>query len=231
MPRPIPLEQVVDVVVSYVVRRQIQRRPTTLRQVSKRVGLGVPTVKAQLEKAGVQYVLIPYGEKEWVTSGIEILITSMSERLAERNFFTVQQVEQSYRDFIGDVELLPLEEEEEGDDEDFDPVENMDPYYPYRIDTKQYQALKHELIDYQTLIREARERGYSGSAIMRSVGGDRMRYALPGPLWRPYVYRNKRYYLREVLNHLNQSYKNYKLSHTAEKKRYRRRKNLEKALA
>lgn len=232
MPKSVPMEQVIDVVVLYIVKRQLQGRPTTLRQVSKRVGLGAPTIKAQLEKYSVKYVLIPYGEKEWVTSSTEIAIQSMPSRLAERNGLTIEQVEQSYVDILDSVELEPLESEveEEEDVEELDPVTNMDPYYPYRIDTNQYQALKHELIDYRGLIREARKRGYSGSAIMRAVGGDRMRYALPGPLWRPYVYRNKRYYLREVLNHLNQCYRTYKLEKTGEKKRYRRKKNLETAV-
>lgn len=226
MPKSIPMEQVIDVVVSYVVKRQVQGRPTTLRQLSKRVGLGAPTIKGILEKHLVQYVLIPYGKKDWVTSGIEIAITAMPDMLAERNHFTVQQVEESYQRFLGDMKLEPVEEEEYEDEEgEIDPVTNMDPYAPYRINTEQYQTLKHELIPYLELIREARKRGFSGSAVMRATGGDRMRYELPGPLWRPYVYRNKRFYLREVLNHLNQSYKTYKLSGTADLKRYNKRKS------
>lgn len=226
MPKPIPMEQVIDVVVSYVVKRQLQGRPTTLRQVSKRVGLGTSTIKGQLEYYLVQYVLIPYGEKDWVTSSIEIAIASMPDLLAERNNFTVQQIEESYNRFLGGVKLELMEEEgEEEDEEEIDPVTNMDPYYPYRINTQQYQALKNELIAYQELVREAKERGYSGSAIMRSVGGDRMRYIILGPLWRPYVYRNKRFYLREILNHLNQSYKSYSVEGTADLKRWRRRKS------
>lgn len=224
MAKIVPMEHVIDVALSYIVKRQIQGRPTTLRQVSKRVGLGVSTVKGQFEKYAVQYVLIPFEEDNWTSSAIEVAVSSMPEKLAERNRFTVQQVEESYKNFMGDIELWPLEEGEEGEweDRELGAITNMDPYYPYRIDTQQFQALKHELITFPELIEEGKKRGYSGAAIIRSVGGHKMVYALPGPLWRPYVYRNKRYYLKEVLNHLNQSYITYRSAVTAGKKRHRR---------
>jgi hypothetical protein len=221
MPKAIPMEQVIDVVVFYLAKRQIQGRPTTLRQLSKRVGLGAPTVKAELEKHMVQYILIPYGDRIWVTSSIEIVLVTMPEKLAARNGFKLEDIEASYNRYFGEEELEPLDDE--GEVEDIDPVTNMDPYAPYRITTRQYQALKHELISFPELIREGQKRGYAGRAIERATGGNRMRYALPGPLWRPYVYRNHRYYMREVLNYLHQAFATYKLPGTADLKSYRRR--------
>lgn len=232
----IPLEFVIDVEVFYIVKRQLQGRPTTLRQVCKRVGLGAPMVKGILEKNRVQYILIAYGEKDWVTSGIEIAIKSLPENIAIRNGYTTQQIEDAYEKYFGDYVLEKVEEtvpidpgtifKRGGPKEEEDPVLAADPYAYYRIDTPQFQVLKHELIAYSDLIKEAMDRGYSGSAIRRATGGHRLIYELAGPLWKPYMYKNKRYYLREVLNHLNQSYKTYKFPKTGTLKMNNRKKKL-----
>lgn len=223
MPTIIPMERIIDVVVAYIVKRQMQGRPTTLRQMSRRVGIGVSAIKGLLEKNLVQYILIPYGEKEWVTSSIEIVIQSVPPMLALRNHFTTEEVEESYQRFMGDMEIELLDPEPMEADERINPVDNMDPYASYRIDTRQYQAIKHELISHKKLIREGIKRGFPGRAIDRATGGNRMRYIPAGALWRPYMYRNNRYYLREVLNHLYQVFNMYKRQSTAELKKYRKR--------
>lgn len=222
MPHPIKHSDVIDTAVSFVARRQIQGRPTTMRQLAKRVGLGASVIKSVFEEHGIQYVLIPYGEGKWAQSSIEIALMTLPEKVALRNGYTVKDVEDSYEKIFNSVQPEPLEPDEEGVFATIDPVLNMDPYGPYRIGTKEYQTLKHELIDFRTLVEEGKKKGYPYRAIQRATGGDRMRYKLPSPIWRPYVYKKKRFYLREVLNHLNQVYKTYKRSSTADLKRVNR---------
>ena len=224
MPKPIPLSDVLDVTVAYVIRRQLQGRPTTLRQLSKRIGLGVPTIRGIMEKHQVDYVLIPHNDS-WAASSTEIAIRTMPEAIAARSNLTQIQVEVSYRKIFGDEEPEPLEEEEVTVSEE-DPimaaVSNVDPYYAYRIDINQYNRMRGELFDYGTLIKEVKKRGYSGAAVLRAVGGDRMKYELVSPVWRPYVYRNRRFYHKDVLQHLNDLFKTYKKAKTAKKKKFLR---------
>lgn len=220
MPHPIPMEDVIDVLIIYLAKRQMQGRPTTLRQMSKRIGLGAPVLKAELEKNAVQYILIPHGERDWVTSSTEIAIVSLPEKLASRNGLSLEKIEESFQKYFGKHGLEPIDLDDQltvGDR-----VLDMDPYAPYRITTDQYRALKSQLISYPQLIQEARERGYSGRAVERAVGGNRLRYGLASELWRPYVFRNHRYYLREVLNYLAESYTTYLMDSTAEKKKNQR---------
>lgn len=229
MPKPIPLGEVLDVTVSYLIRRQLQGRPTTLRQMSKRIGLGVPTIRGILEKNQVVYYLISHSEDSWSASSTEIAIRTMPEELARRNNLTQHQIEESYRKIFGDEEPQPIKRNRRGDnlrkppeDPIMEAVNNADPYYQYRIDGEEFKRLKDKLLDYHTLIKEVRKRGYPGSAALRAVGGDRMKYELASPVWRPYVYRNRRFYHKDVLNHLNDLYKTYKKAKTGRKKKFLR---------
>lgn len=228
MPRPILFSDVIDIAVSYVAKRQLQGRPTTMRQLAKRIGLGSSTIKGVLEQHGVQYVLIPYDDKHWSQSNIEIVLSTLPENIAVRNGFSVEEIEKSFERLF-EEEPEPVEQEEDGIEADIetDPVLNLDPYAPYRITSAQYQALRNELIDFPTLVEEGKKRGYPYRAIFRAVGGDRMRYKLPSAVWRPYFYKKKRYYLKEVLNHLNEVYLTYKNDNTADLKRYRRKRAVE----
>lgn len=225
MPTPIPIGEVLDVTVAYLIRRQLQGRPTTLRQLSKRIGLGVPTIRGLLEKSQVEYILISHNETKWSASATEIAIKSMPENIARRSHLTKSQVEESYEKIFGEEELTPVVKEvklPKKEDPVLAAVVNVDPYYEYRITADEYRRLKDDLFDYKTLIKEVRKRGYPGAAVLRAVGGDRMRYELVTPVWRPYVYRNRRYYHKEVLKHLNDLYRTYKKAKTGRKKKFLR---------
>lgn len=226
MPNPVAIGEVLDVALTYILRRQFQGRPTTVRQVSKRIGLGISTVKTLFEQYNVVYVLFSQDE-EWSSTAVEIAIRSMPEYLAERNGFTLSDIETSFNRLFGEGGAEKLEEDsllfqvEPLRTEEalvLSEIHEMDPYHAYRIDTNQFKVMKPHLISLEDLKAEAKRKGYPTSAIMRAVGGDRMRYGLVSPVWRPYVYRNIRYYLKDVLNHLPEVFQTYKRPKTGQKK-------------
>lgn len=230
MPKPVALNEIVNVVLVYVVKRQRQGRPTTLRQVSKRVGVGAPTIQSLLDEAKVLYYVIAYGE-DYRKHKVEVAIRTLPEKVAIRAGLTVEMVEKSYRDVFGEGEPQIIQEIEPSENRGEEtPALGLkgevigDPYAPYRIGSDEYRKLEKRLITYEDLIRQGRERGAAGSAVMRAVGGDRMKYPLVSSLWRPYVYRNHRYYLKEVLKNLDEVYTTYKHPAYGEikKKRFKR---------
>lgn len=224
MPRWIPETQILVDAVRYLCARQLADRPTTLRQLSQRMGLGAPTLLGRFEKAYVHYVLIPYG-KGWGNGNIEILLQEIPDKLAEETGIENQELLSTYEKILKTREAEFLEKQEritvpeDSPGEELEPYEEMDPYAPYRIGLQEFRMLEHQLISYAELREIARERGYKSTAIMRATGGDRMRYKLPSMHWRPYVFRNKKYYLKEILRHLSESDRMYKNPLTALLKR------------
>lgn len=228
MPRPIPMEEVLDTAVVYILKRQVSGRPTTLRQLSKRVGLGVATTRGELDAGGVEYVLIAHDEETWAMSAMEIVIRSIPESLSAAVGFTLKEVENSFREIFGDSEPVPVDptvvEEEVSAT-----VSDSDPYYIYRITAAEYRKMKKDLISYPELKERAKKEGYSGSALLRAVGGNRLTEKFAHPRWRPYIYQGSRFYKREVLKHLSDlqlTYKDREVSKTKEKKRKMRASSL-----
>jgi len=224
-----------DSVLTYLIRRQMQGRPTTVRQVAKRVGLGHQIIKALMEKNKVDFVLIPIdsSRKSWTQNTIEVAIRDLPDLIAERNNFKAEEVRQSYIDIFGEPEPLPTVTKvgkkkaplAKARPDEVNP-QTYDPYYLYRITTEEYQTLKNDLITLDELLAEARRKKYPLRAVRRATGGDRMKYRLASPVWRPYVYRNKRFYLRDVLQKLHECYRTYQHAETAEKKWRQRREQI-----
>ena len=225
MPKSVGINEVAPVVLAYIIKRQQQGRPTSLRQVSKRVSLGMPTIRTCLDREKTLYYEIAYGG-HILSHEIEIAVRSISERMASAIGVSVAEVEESYRRIFGEGEpdivrtvespikvsnkpsLVTLKAEVVGD-----------PYAPFRIEREEYRRIKKNLISYASLIQEARLQGVPGSAVMRAVGGDRLRYSPVSPAWRPYIYRNHRYYARDVLKRLDEVFLTYKHRNYGERKR------------
>jgi hypothetical protein len=225
MPK-VPNEELIYTAVRYLGRRQLQGRPTTLRQLSKRMGIGGSRILGIFEQFYVIYTLIPYAERSFI-SQIEVLLKEVPELIAERSGVPKENLEQAYVRLLEEVEvekedLLTVYPHTLADEDMLNPVETVDALVYYRITEDQFQTMLPELISYEQLMKAAKKRGYRGSAIWRATGGDRMEYKLPGPLWRPYIFRKKRYYLKEVLNYLDQSDLTYKKPSTARLRREKR---------
>lgn len=225
MPR-VPKDELVYTAVMYLGKRQLQKRPTTLRQLSKRMGIGGPRILGIFEQHHVIYTLIPYAEKAFI-SQLEVLLKEIPEEIASRAGIPKEEVEASYSDLLAEAEVaeeefLTVTPHTLVNEDVLEPVEAIDPLVYYRIDEEQLNALMPELITYKELVAAAKKKGYRPSAIWRATGGDRMEFKLPGPLWRPYIFRKKRYYLKEVLNYLDQSDLTYKKRSTAELRRQER---------
>lgn len=225
MPK-VPDNEVIYTAVRYLGRRQLQGRPTTLRQLSKRIGLGGPRVLGIFEQFRVVYTLIPYAERSFI-SQIEVLLKEVPEPIAERAGVPKNSLEQSYVRLVEAVEineedLLTVTPHTLADEDMLEPTEAVDALVYYRITEDQLQTMLPELITYEQLMEYAKKKGYRGSAIWRATGGDHMQYKLPGPLWRPYIFRKKRYYLKELLNYLDESDLTYAKPSTARKRREQR---------
>jgi hypothetical protein len=227
MPHPIPLDRVVPTAVGYLARRQIARRPTTLRQLSKRMGLGSTTITGMFEThGGIVYHLVRHGNRTR-QGNIEIFLEKVPVELAESANISLEELESSFREHFRNGSPRPLPAAERINSgipgEPNRPlVDDIDPYHAYRIREDEFEVLRPELITMRELMAHARAQGYSYSAIVRAVGGDKMRFQLAGPTWRPYIFRNKRYYLRAVLANLAESDATYKYPSTAGRKRARR---------
>lgn len=231
-PKTLSYKDQLQTLLTYQVRRQLQGRPTTLRQLSKRMGLGAPYVQGLLERSSIQYSLISYVDTPKThLDNVEILLGSMPEKLAAEMGVDLEALAYSYNRVMRE-ETEPLERVEERKtptlpgEEVLEELDSVDPYARYRISEEQYAALRHQLISFQELMTEARMRGYKTTAIRKATGGSRMRYPLAGPLWRPYLVGKKRYYLRELLKNLDQSDKMY-LHQSVAKRRKAARKGKE----
>lgn len=224
MPNPIPLDRVVDTALIYVLKRQVQGRPTTVRQLSKRIGLGVSTIKGKLEEEEVDYVLIMQDEDSWSSSDLEIAIRAVPEKIAMRNNLTTEEIHDSYLAIFGNDDPVEKEAMTEVDREEA--INNSDPYYPYRITTAEYRKMKDKLIGYFDLVAYAKKHGYAGSAVWRAVGGDRLILEFATPMWRPYIYQGSRYYSKEVLKHLPDLLLTYKKDRTGKVKEQKRRRRV-----
>src|SRR5690606_17032795 len=180
----------------------------------KRMGLGGERLTGIFERERVQYVLIPYAGKR-LQGNIEILLSQLPEQLAIELGIDNVELQESFQKMFAKSQIkalepheaLPVPENSPGDE--LSPEETMDPYAFYRINDRQFVSLQDQLITFDELVRVAKKKGYTYRAIYRATGGPKMRYILPSQLWRPYVYRKKRYFLKEVLHYLHESDKTY----------------------
>lgn len=196
----------------YLTKRQLQGRPTTLRRLGKRMGISASQVLDGLESKGLRYVLLAHeelgGRKKRGTTNTEVLLSHVPEAYAKSISLDAQAVEESFREvFRSDPE--PVDDYVEAQEAGQVIADTLDPFAPYRITPDKYEVLKEFLITFEELVQVAREQGYAVSAIRRACGGDRMREPLPSFFWRPYVLGKKRFYLKDVVDHLVESDKTY----------------------
>lgn len=78
MPKPIPEWDQLRVLVSYLLRRQLSHKPTTLKQASQRMGLAVAKIYNLLEDNTIIYWLRRTTYK-YKYEGMEIFIRSIPE--------------------------------------------------------------------------------------------------------------------------------------------------------
>lgn len=64
MPNPIPSWAVVDTLISYLAKRQLNSIPTNIKQMSWRMGLGSVYLLKLLDESGVEYKLVRVGKKK-----------------------------------------------------------------------------------------------------------------------------------------------------------------------
>lgn len=207
----ISLEQV-EIAVTYLAKRQLQGRPTTLRQLGKRMNFVSGAVLDAMEERGVRYALIPHDEigsrVRWGQSKTEVMLRYVPENYAKILGVSVGEVEKSFTRIFGE-NPKPVAEYVEAQEYEAYVAEKVDPFSDYRISRDKYEAIKKDLITFEELMQVAREKGFSVSAIRRATGGDRMSLPLPSFFWRPFVLGKKRFYLKDLLYHLDESDKTY----------------------
>lgn len=233
MPHPIPQQKILSRILRYIINRQISNRPTTLLQTAKTIGIGANSIKRYLEVSHIDYVLICHFNKTSAAM-TEILIRDIpNEWLEEISLRKVRYqyvltgisgkaIRNSFKSIIGKAKIREVSPV--GESEIFE--EDVDYYFPYRINDRQFEILKDRLISFPELCRIAVEQGYTCSAIIRAVGGYKMLYNFPSPIWRPYIYRGDRFYSREVLKVLDESDKTYASLLTGMKTKIRRQKKM-----
>src|SRR5690606_6990650 len=91
--------------VRYLVKRQVENRPTTLYQMAKRMGYGIEHLKGLMEEERVEYILIPHGdETNYKTT--EILIRSIPQSIVVELGIANQRVEESFSAAFGEIEPI-----------------------------------------------------------------------------------------------------------------------------
>jgi hypothetical protein len=177
------------------------------------MGISASQILDAAETYSIRYALIPHedlqGRIAWGQGNTEVLLSYMPDEYALRLGIKACEVEKSFRSILGE-DPKPVDEFLEAQEMGALIGDTLDPYAPYRITRDKYEVLKEHLVTYEELVQVAREHGYSVAAIRRATGGDRMRYPLPSFFWRPYVLGKKRYYLKDVIDHLPESDLTYK---------------------
>lgn len=228
MPTPLPDYRVLHVALLYLSHRQEDNRPTTIRQFTGRMGLGKERLLGMLVKAGVSYVLFQHSDTLQKVGNQEIVLIKLPDGLAGDLGLDNKVIHRSYLklfkrkkpQLLLPREVVPVPEGSPGDV--LSPEEMADPHFLYRINQEQFDELKDHLIKRDELFRIAKERGYGNYTIHRAIGGQKMRWVLAGPAWRPYYYKHQTYFHKDVLKVLHQSDRLYKNPRTAIWKRYLR---------
>lgn len=220
MPHPIPEERVLERALKFISKRQLKKRPTTLRELGNTIGIGTARLRVLFEKEHIEYVLVPHTNNLY-NGFIEILLISIPERIAEDYRLDNEALYKAYQEMIGDTKPKePVYPYPDGDVE-MSLEEAIDPYAPYRISKEYFETIKENLITFDELVARAKKKGYSRLAIRRATGGWNMRYILPSDYWRPYIVSpaNTRYYDKRVLRHLSEVFKLFESEESGEKAR------------
>lgn len=79
MPKPIPRWDMTRVLVQYLVTRQLEKRPVTVKEMSNRMGVGASVIFEMLNKEKIEYTRIP-ARIGW-DSEDRIILTSIPDKL------------------------------------------------------------------------------------------------------------------------------------------------------
>lgn len=218
MPRPIPDWKVPYVLVMYLAKRQLDGRPTTLKEVTDRLGLGSAYLLGILEKFKVRYALINHNEKNtYSPKTTEVVLGEIPEDLAFDTGVSRERLILSYEKIFNTREMPDLVG-----------PEKVDAFDKKRLTERQFKVLEPFMITRLQLLKLGMEAGYSQHILLRAMG-EAGRFKPPSSVWLPHIYRGKYYYAREVLNHLEECEQTYRRErYTRKYKEEKKRKEEEK---
>lgn len=199
MPRQIPYYDLIFHILRYLVNRQIDQRPTTLYQLSKRMGYGVDHIQGILEGEKVEYVLIDHGEgADYRTT--EILLKSIPEFIVLQLGIGNEKIEAAFVSVLDKVEPISKSNLPNSDVEIIDLI---DPIAKYRIQNRTFDILKPYLMSGQQLSRKISRKGYPKTFVDFKLLGENL-YEKLSPVWRPYIHSGKAYFLKSCLAHVRE---------------------------
>lgn len=191
MPRPIEYYDLIFHVVRYLIKRQTEDRPTTLWQLSKRMGYGIEHIQGTLEIEHVEYVLISHGEElDYKTT--EILLKHIPQSLIVQLNISDQKIKEALiSDLDGETDLPEL---------DIERRELIDPNSFYRIGDRAFEVLRPYLLESSELSKKLVRKGYPKLFVTDKLIPEKL-YLDLGPVWRPYYHNRQIYFLKKCLKH------------------------------
>ena len=192
--KPYPEWAIPRMLLGYIGRKQVERRPVTLFNMSKRIGFGVSRLLALLEEHKVTYSLIQHEEK-YNARTTEVLLDHIPHDLAMDAGINAEKISQIYREIMDEAASEPV-----------DPKQ-VDPYHGRRLDNRKFEMFSYMLISHEELKAAGKEAGYSKDLILRATGST-PGFKPPSKIWIPLMYRNRKFYYREILEHLHECEKN-----------------------
>lgn len=98
MPRPIPRWDISRILVQYLVRRQLEKRPATLKQISNRLGVAVDYFLALLDAEKIQYTRITAGVG-WERED-KLVITGIPEKLVLQQHLPKEKILEAGKEIL-----------------------------------------------------------------------------------------------------------------------------------
>lgn len=194
--KPYPEWAVPRMLLGYIGRKQVEGRPVTLFNMSKRIGLGINRLLALLEEHKVTYSLIQH-EEVYSPRTTEVILDYIPHDLAMDAGIDAEKISQIYRQTMKASAPDPV-----------DP-KKVDPFYGRRLDSRKFEMFSYMLISLQELKVAAKEAGYGRNLVLRSVGSIRG-FKPPSKLWIPLIYKRRKYFYRQILEHLHECEKTSK---------------------
>jgi hypothetical protein len=107
MPNPIPEWDYFRVILSYMIKKQLDYRPPTLKMLSLRVGIGADKILQVLDEHNVQYEEIKRTVKDKL-AGRELLLVSIPPQLEELFSVDNKAIQETYQELKKrEIELEP----------------------------------------------------------------------------------------------------------------------------
>jgi hypothetical protein len=199
MPRQIPYYDLLFHSIRYLLNRQVVHRPTTLYQLSKRMGYGVEHLQGLLEAERVEYVLVSHGEK-LDDKTTEILIRSIPETVVVELGVGNPEIEAAFISTLDNIEPIAKLDLPESN---VQMVDLVDPLAKYRIQDRTFEIMKPELLRWQEVNTKLVRKGYA-KMFFRDRFLEGKLYEELSPVWRPFYYGVSTYFLRKCLQHVHE---------------------------